>query len=136
MCSYSRSHAIFTITLEQMRKLSPVSLGDSSPNESMNEEYLCAKLHLVDLAGSERAKRTGSDGLRFKEGWWRFLISRIILCFWSKHDNRAFTFKQEFILTGAFLHLVTLSALLVMIKSAKKAYMCLIGTVNLLGFCR
>lgn len=64
----SRSHAIFTITLEQMRKLSPVSLGDSSPNESMNEEYLCAKLHLVDLAGSERAKRTGSDGLRFKEG--------------------------------------------------------------------
>lgn len=37
-------------------------------NETTNEEYLCAKLHLVDLAGSERAKRTGSDGLRFKEG--------------------------------------------------------------------
>ncbi|XP_021903517.1 LOW QUALITY PROTEIN: kinesin-like protein KIN-4A [Carica papaya] len=64
----SRSHAIFTITLEQMRKLNAVSLGDSPPSESMNEEYLCAKLHLVDLAGSERAKRTGSDGLRFKEG--------------------------------------------------------------------
>ncbi|EEF52364.1 Kinesin heavy chain, putative [Ricinus communis] len=64
----SRSHAIFTITLEQMRKLNPVFPGDSSPNEGMNEEYLCAKLHLVDLAGSERAKRTGSDGLRFKEG--------------------------------------------------------------------
>ncbi|PON94237.1 Kinesin-like protein [Trema orientale] len=64
----SRSHAIFTITLEQMRKLNPAFPGDSSPNESMNEEYLCAKLHLVDLAGSERAKRTGSDGLRFKEG--------------------------------------------------------------------
>ncbi|KDP41698.1 hypothetical protein JCGZ_16105 [Jatropha curcas] len=64
----SRSHAIFTITLEQMRKLNPLFPGDSSPNESMNEEYLCAKLHLVDLAGSERAKRTGSDGLRFKEG--------------------------------------------------------------------
>uniref|UniRef100_A0A2P2M7H7 Kinesin-like protein n=1 Tax=Rhizophora mucronata TaxID=61149 RepID=A0A2P2M7H7_RHIMU len=62
----SRSHAIFTISLEQMRKLSPVFSGESSPNES--EEYLCAKLHLVDLAGSERAKRTGSDGLRFKEG--------------------------------------------------------------------
>lgn len=61
----SRSHAIFTITLEQMRKLNP---GDSSPNEGMGEEYLCAKLHLVDLAGSERAKRTGSDGMRFKEG--------------------------------------------------------------------
>lgn len=65
----SRSHAIFTITLEQMRKLNPVLPGDSNLSESMNEEYLCAKLHLVDLAGSERAKRTGSDGLRFKEGW-------------------------------------------------------------------
>ncbi|KAJ6404897.1 hypothetical protein OIU84_012967 [Salix udensis] len=64
----SRSHAIFTITLEQMRKLNPVFPGDSNLNESMNEEYLCAKLHLVDLAGSERAKRTGSDGMCFKEG--------------------------------------------------------------------
>ncbi|KAJ6685868.1 CHROMOSOME-ASSOCIATED KINESIN KIF4A-LIKE PROTEIN [Salix purpurea] len=64
----SRSHAIFTITLEQMRKLNPVFPGDSNLNDSMNEEYLCAKLHLVDLAGSERAKRTGSDGMRFKEG--------------------------------------------------------------------
>ncbi|KAJ6872128.1 hypothetical protein NC651_031281 [Populus alba x Populus x berolinensis] len=51
-----------------MRKLNPVFPGDSNPNDSMNEEYLCAKLHLVDLAGSERAKRTGSDGMRFKEG--------------------------------------------------------------------
>ncbi|XP_030496212.1 kinesin-like protein KIN-4A isoform X1 [Cannabis sativa] len=64
----SRSHAIFTITLEQMHKLNPASPGDTSPTESMNDDYLCAKLHLVDLAGSERAKRTGSDGLRFKEG--------------------------------------------------------------------
>lgn len=66
VCFCSRSHAIFTITLEQMHKLNPAIPGDSS-NE-MSEEYLCAKLHLVDLAGSERAKRTGSDGLRFKEG--------------------------------------------------------------------
>ncbi|XP_076940354.1 kinesin-like protein KIN-4A [Bidens hawaiensis] len=56
----SRSHAIFTITLEQMSK--------SNSNDSLCDEYLCAKLHLVDLAGSERAKRTGSDGMRFKEG--------------------------------------------------------------------
>ncbi|CAJ2675396.1 unnamed protein product [Trifolium pratense] len=62
----SRSHAIFTITLEQMRK--PNSPSENGLNDTMNEEYLCAKLHLVDLAGSERAKRTGSDGLRFKEG--------------------------------------------------------------------
>lgn len=64
----SRSHAIFTITLEQMRKLNPVVSGDGSPIETVHEDYLCAKLHLVDLAGSERAKRTGSDGMRFKEG--------------------------------------------------------------------
>ncbi|KAK1291121.1 Kinesin-like protein FLA10 [Acorus calamus] len=63
----SRSHAIFTITLEQMRKPNPV-LPAGSPVEDMTEDYLCAKLHLVDLAGSERAKRTGSEGLRFREG--------------------------------------------------------------------
>ncbi|XP_073224385.1 kinesin-like protein KIN-4C isoform X2 [Cicer arietinum] len=48
----SRSHAIFTITMEQKK-------GD---------DILCAKFHLVDLAGSERAKRTGADGMRLKEG--------------------------------------------------------------------
>ncbi|KAL8487529.1 hypothetical protein ACS0TY_024002 [Phlomoides rotata] len=64
----SRSHAIFTITVEQMRKLHPGVSSDTNLNDCMTEEYLCAKLHLVDLAGSERAKRTGSNGLRFKEG--------------------------------------------------------------------
>lgn len=64
----SRSHAIFTITLEQMRKADPIMASDGMPIEEINDDYLCAKLHLVDLAGSERAKRTGSDGLRFKEG--------------------------------------------------------------------
>ncbi|CAN0918075.1 Kinesin-like protein KIN-4A [Linum grandiflorum] len=59
----SRSHAIFTITLEQMRKLHSVY-----PDEDISEENFSAKLHLVDLAGSERAKRTGSDSLRLKEG--------------------------------------------------------------------
>ncbi|KAL8103861.1 hypothetical protein AgCh_028160 [Apium graveolens] len=65
----SRSHAIFTITLEQMHKINSSSPGgDTSPTGCIGDEYLCAKLHLVDLAGSERAKRTGSDGMRFKEG--------------------------------------------------------------------
>ncbi|XP_024019524.1 kinesin-like protein KIN-4A [Morus notabilis] len=64
----SRSHAIFTITLEQMRKIHSVFPGNDTPDEDMGEEYFCAKLHLVDLAGSERAKRTGSDGVRLKEG--------------------------------------------------------------------
>lgn len=65
----SRSHAIFTITLQQMRKLHSGSPINDSSDEDMGEEYLSAKLHLVDLAGSERAKRTGSDGVRLKEGW-------------------------------------------------------------------
>ena len=68
ICFCSRSHAIFTITLEQMHRLNSAAPSDSSLNDCMGEEYLCAKLHLVDLAGSERAKRTGSDGMRFKEG--------------------------------------------------------------------
>ncbi|CAA0819611.1 Kinesin-like protein FRA1, partial [Striga hermonthica] len=63
-----RSHAIFTITVEQMRKLHPSISSNGNLTDYMSEEYLSAKLHLVDLAGSERAKRTGSDGLRFKEG--------------------------------------------------------------------
>ena len=66
---YSRSHAIFTITLEQraiMESQTKVAFGNFS--EDGCDEFLCAKLHLVDLAGSERAKRTGADGIRFKEG--------------------------------------------------------------------
>ncbi|PRQ48038.1 putative plus-end-directed kinesin ATPase [Rosa chinensis] len=64
----SRSHAIFTITLEQLRKIHSTFPGNDTPDEDMGEEYFCAKFHLVDLAGSERAKRTGSDSLRLKEG--------------------------------------------------------------------
>ncbi|XP_076923327.1 kinesin-like protein KIN-4A [Bidens hawaiensis] len=61
----SRSHAIFTIILEQKDK----NKDKTSSNQLiMSEEYRCAKLHLVDLAGSERAKRAGSEGVRLKEG--------------------------------------------------------------------
>ena len=58
---YSRSHAIFTISLEQHQR-------DGSSPESSANDHLCAKLHLVDLAGSERAKRTKADGQRLQEG--------------------------------------------------------------------
>ncbi|KAJ6391415.1 hypothetical protein OIU77_025401 [Salix suchowensis] len=61
----SRSHAIFTITMEQ-KKISSCPNGVN--NDEFGDDILCAKLHLVDLAGSERAKRTGADGMRFKEG--------------------------------------------------------------------
>ncbi|XP_061164849.1 chromosome-associated kinesin KIF4-like [Saccostrea echinata] len=51
----SRSHAIFTIQIEQKKK------------QDMDDVCKC-KFHLVDLAGSERAKRTQAVGERFKEG--------------------------------------------------------------------
>ncbi|XP_013981183.2 kinesin-like protein KIF21A isoform X5 [Salmo salar] len=76
----SRSHAIFTIHLCQVR----VCASDNKDNEtdhnetdnriangnSEMEEYetLTAKFHFVDLAGSERLKRTGATGDRAKEG--------------------------------------------------------------------
>ncbi|KAF5746767.1 kinesin-like protein BC2 [Tripterygium wilfordii] len=61
----SRSHAIFTITMEQKKISRSTSEEDS---DDVGDDILCAKLHLVDLAGSERAKRTGADGMRLKEG--------------------------------------------------------------------
>ncbi|KAF8377384.1 hypothetical protein HHK36_030761 [Tetracentron sinense] len=61
----SRSHAIFTITIEQKKN---IRCPTGVLNHEVGDDILCAKLHLVDLAGSERAKRTGADGLRFKEG--------------------------------------------------------------------
>ena len=50
-----------------------MSDGGIKGNYDVGDDFLCAKLHLVDLAGSERAKRTGADGVRFKEGRVTFL---------------------------------------------------------------
>jgi hypothetical protein len=75
----SRSHAIFTITVEQRK--TRADRPDSPPTEKSDNEdddeeeddlglddYLCAKMHLVDLAGSERVKRTKAQGQRLQEG--------------------------------------------------------------------
>ncbi|KAI9009638.1 P-loop containing nucleoside triphosphate hydrolase protein [Gaertneriomyces semiglobifer] len=52
----SRSHSIFTITVE------------ASEKGTDGEEHIRAgKLHLVDLAGSERQSKTGATGDRLKE---------------------------------------------------------------------
>ncbi|XP_058860690.1 kinesin-like protein KIF21B isoform X2 [Acipenser ruthenus] len=73
----SRSHAIFTIQLCQMRVCKRPGLADGEMNGVSNgpltqpvSEYetLSAKFHFVDLAGSERLKRTGATGERAKEG--------------------------------------------------------------------
>ncbi|KAJ3099064.1 Kinesin-like protein kif3b [Phlyctochytrium planicorne] len=54
----SRSHSIFTITIES-----------SEPGATVDgeERFLAGKLHLVDLAGSERQSKTGATGDRLKE---------------------------------------------------------------------
>ena len=53
----------------EQKKIVNSSMGVN--NEDIGDDILFAKLHLVDLAGSERAKRTGADGMRFKEGIYR-----------------------------------------------------------------
>uniref|UniRef100_A0A8B9GA76 Kinesin-like protein KIF21B n=1 Tax=Amazona collaria TaxID=241587 RepID=A0A8B9GA76_9PSIT len=63
----SRSHAIFTIHLCQMRVCARPDLLDGS-QPTTEYETLTAKFHFVDLAGSERLKRTGATGERAKEG--------------------------------------------------------------------
>ncbi|KAK3518086.1 hypothetical protein QTP70_033308 [Hemibagrus guttatus] len=70
----SRSHAIFTIHLCQVRVCASSNNNETdnrlaNGSSEMNEfETLTAKFHFVDLAGSERLKRTGATGDRAKEG--------------------------------------------------------------------
>lgn len=85
----SRSHAIFTITLEQEKRIAIDTSenqggegdaeGEAEEDDEMEVEqadnldeefdtYLRAKMHLVDLAGSERAKKSQLDKARMKEG--------------------------------------------------------------------
>ena len=52
----SRSHAVFIITIEQMKQ----SLQGSRTTKA-------SKLNLVDLAGSERIRITGAKGIRLEE---------------------------------------------------------------------
>ena len=59
--SSSRSHAIFTIYLEQYAQ-------SSNTNSSDSPIYKSAKFNLVDLAGSERMKKTGAQGNTLREG--------------------------------------------------------------------
>lgn len=54
----SRSHAVFTITLKQIRH-------NLSTDETTERT---ARIRLVDLAGSERAKSTEATGQRLREG--------------------------------------------------------------------
>ena len=68
----SRSHAIFSIYLQQQRQAKAENVfhieGQEAQANPDDFETLSAKFHFVDLAGSERLKRTGATGDRAKEG--------------------------------------------------------------------
>ena len=66
----SRSHAIFTIALEQhvTEELFPENKEGENTEKDEIDEFMTAKFHFVDLAGSERAKKTGATGSTLKEG--------------------------------------------------------------------
>ncbi|KAK9816740.1 hypothetical protein WJX72_004454 [[Myrmecia] bisecta] len=67
----SRSHAIFTIRVEQRRKVNALtadftaSSGPAAPDD--NDEVLTGRINLADLAGAERLDRSGAVGTQVKE---------------------------------------------------------------------
>ncbi|XP_054858648.1 kinesin-like protein KIF7 isoform X2 [Eublepharis macularius] len=65
----SRSHTVFTVTMEQRRnagRLTRLTLQDKASIPASGQ-VLTSKFHFVDLAGSERVVKTGSTGERLKE---------------------------------------------------------------------
>nr|XP_056722092.1 kinesin-like protein KIF7 [Euleptes europaea] len=62
----SRSHTIFTVTMEQRRNAGRLALRDEAA-APVAGQVLTSKFHFVDLAGSERVVKTGSTGERLKE---------------------------------------------------------------------
>lgn len=64
----SRSHAVFTLTLEQSIGGTGSQDCDDVDGPNSTSNTVISKLTFVDLAGSERIKRTGAEGQRMKEG--------------------------------------------------------------------
>ena len=73
----SRSHAIFTISIEQHQiedlyqaqgADGDIPMSNCEEKGPASDEFMVAKFHFVDLAGSERAKKTGAVGATLKEG--------------------------------------------------------------------
>lgn len=67
----SRSHAIFTMYLNQKRPKNEPQSNNNSENiieeSRMSFQLISSKFCFVDLAGSERVTKTGNTGERFKE---------------------------------------------------------------------
>ncbi|KAG2431845.1 hypothetical protein HXX76_009338 [Chlamydomonas incerta] len=64
----SRSHSIFTITIECIEKLESAAAAKPGAKKDDSNHVRVGKLNLVDLAGSERQDKTGATGDRLKEG--------------------------------------------------------------------
>ncbi|MEW5308736.1 MAG: hypothetical protein WDW38_000672 [Sanguina aurantia] len=60
----SRSHSIFTITIEATSKMTAATAAGADDDNHIR----VGKCNLVDLAGSERQSKTGASGDRLKEG--------------------------------------------------------------------
>lgn len=63
----SRSHAVFTLSVERRRIEEDEHAGWWSSGEAWSRCTTRARLRLVDLAGSERVATTGTDGARLRE---------------------------------------------------------------------
>ena len=79
----SRSHAIFTVTIEQkiIKEVDEAQEDgkgkDADGEKAQVTEEISSKFHFVDLAGSERIKKTGATGQLMKEG---ISINKGLLC--------------------------------------------------------
>ena len=63
----SRSHSIFTVTVETMERGRLSHSGGGAVETGAAGPIRVGKLNLVDLAGSERQSKTGATGDRLKE---------------------------------------------------------------------
>ncbi|XP_042328316.1 kinesin-like protein KIF7 isoform X2 [Sceloporus undulatus] len=65
----SRSHSIFTVTMEQRRSVGRLTHPTLQEKVLVpaSGQVLASKFHFVDLAGSERVVKTGNTGERLKE---------------------------------------------------------------------
>ena len=75
----SRSHAIFTVVIEQKIVKDVGAEVEKKEGEEAAQvtEEISSKFHFVDLAGSERIKKTGATGMLLKEG---ISINKGLLC--------------------------------------------------------
>jgi len=78
----SRSHGIFTVTIEQkivkdIENEDGAAVAAEGDEKAQVTEEISSKFHFVDLAGSERIKKTGATGTLLKEG---ISINKGLLC--------------------------------------------------------